>query len=329
MSSFLKIKVMIKKIFKLALLAVILAGIVRTTYGVYSTKANASVYSAENVGVSKDIEKHVMALFQNGKWRNMDHFDSLQAAAQYISDYLGRLGYEVELQYFSCQNKVVSNIIAEKKGLKSPKEVIIVGAHYDSYFTPGADRNASGVAALLELANAFSKAETGKTIRFVFFTNTEPPFFKTQDMGSIVFVKQLKESQDSVDSVFILDSVGYYSTKPSSQRYLPLFGLLYPNEGNFIALVANSGSFRLLRAVSPIFKKDISLPVCSFIGSDFVNSDHTIFWKEKFKTILITDTGSYRNPNFYSLSDIPETLNYRNIAQVVQGLAAVLKDLSG
>ena len=113
-----------------------------------------------------------------------------------------------------------------------------------------------------------------------------------------------------------------------SQRYPPFFGPFYPNEGSFVALVANVDSYTLLQAIAPIFKEDISLPVRSFVGFDFINSDHLTFWKEKYKTILITDTGSYRNPNFYSLSDLPDTLNYLSIAQVVQGLVSVLKDLS-
>ena len=49
------------------------------------------------------------------------------------------------------------------------RSIIIVGAHYDSYYNPGADNNASGVACLLELARLLSQENPEKTIRFIGF----------------------------------------------------------------------------------------------------------------------------------------------------------------
>src|SRR5438105_10041238 len=60
-------------------------------------------------------------------------------------------------------------------------EIIIVGAHYDTVAgSPGADDNASGVAAMITLANQFAAdggAPPRRTLRFVAFANEEAPFF--------------------------------------------------------------------------------------------------------------------------------------------------------
>jgi Zn-dependent M28 family amino/carboxypeptidase len=57
-------------------------------------------------------------------------------------------------------------------------EILLLGAHYDSVVgSPGANDNASGVAALLEISRMFQALEPALTVRFVAFVNEEPPFF--------------------------------------------------------------------------------------------------------------------------------------------------------
>jgi Zn-dependent M28 family amino/carboxypeptidase len=66
-------------------------------------------------------------------------------------------------------------------------EILLIGAHYDTVRgSPGADDNASGVAGLLELSRAFADLEPARGVRFVAFTNEEPPFFFTRQQGSVV-----------------------------------------------------------------------------------------------------------------------------------------------
>ena len=79
----------------------------------------------------------------------------------------------------------VSNIEATLIGQAKPREIIVIGAHYDSVpGTPGADDNASGVAVLLEIARHFKDCRPERTIRFVAFVNEEPPYFQTDQMGT-------------------------------------------------------------------------------------------------------------------------------------------------
>jgi Zn-dependent M28 family amino/carboxypeptidase len=79
-----------------------------------------------------------------------------------------------------------SNVIAERPGKNSFGQVIIIGAHYDSHKnSPGANDNASGVAAMLELARAAASWRLQNTLRFVAFTNEESPFTRLRHMGEL------------------------------------------------------------------------------------------------------------------------------------------------
>ena len=274
------------------------------------------------------MKNHVSVLSHQIGWRGLDQYENLQKAADYIANSFAQTGLKVQRQEFLAQGKTVGNVAAEKKGSTYPQKVIIVGAHYDTYFNPGADSNASGVAALLELAEIFSKIETHATIRFVAFANKEPPFFATDEMGSLVYAKHLKEANEDIEAVIILDSIGYYSNISYSQHYPPFLGFFYPDKGNFLCLVGNMRSRALLQSLETVLKKDTSLVIAKVMGFDFINSDHWAFWRENFNTVLMTDTGSYRNPYINSLSDTYPKLNYLNMAQLVRGLAFALKALA-
>jgi len=299
-----------------------------TTFGWKVTKSVFSSYSKQHEGIAANLKNHVNVLSQEIGWRGIEQYENLQKAENYIAEQFTALGLEVERQEFTVAGKAVSNVIAKKTGTKYPDRIIVAGAHYDSYFNPGADGNASGVAAILELARLLAGQETGATVHLVAFATKEPPFFGTPQMGSVFYAKRLKENNETVLAVFILDAIGYYSGKNRSQRYPPLLGITYPDKGNFLAVIGNSQSAELLKTTESTLKKEASIPIQSFVGFDFINSDHWAFWKEKYDTVLLTDTGGYRNPHHYSLSDTPEELNYLSMAQLVRGLVSVLEDLA-
>ena len=118
--------------------------------------------------------------------------------------------------------------------------------------------------------------------------------------------------------------IGYYCDKPFSQRYPPLFGLFYPNKGNFIAVVGNFSSSFLTKKIASEFKRSSQFPIeavstfSSIPGIDF--SDHWSFWQEEYPAVMITDTSFYRNPHYHSNSDTYDTLDYEKMAEVVKGL---------
>jgi Zn-dependent M28 family amino/carboxypeptidase len=256
-------------------------------------------------------------------WRN----GSLSQATEYIESVLTSYGYEVWRQTYSCYSKSVSNLIVEKKG--NDKEVLVIGAHYDTVpGTPGADDNASGLAGLLELARLHQRCANQKTLIFVAFANEEPPCFGSPHMGSMVYAKHLRDQKTPVEVMISLEMIGYFS-KETLQRYpLPGMALFYPKTGNYIGVV---GNFRSSKYVS-LFKKGIrryseldsrSLTAPEFFGG--INlSDNYAFWHHGFRAIMITDTSFFRNRNYHLETDTIDTLHFERMAEVVRGLHLTL-----
>lgn len=278
------------------------------------------------------LKAHVIKISQEIGDRSIFKYEELTQTADYITKQFKDLGLEVELQEYYIPGKPVRNIIAQKVGTKRPKEVLIVGAHYDTCFNPGANDNASGLAGLLELARFVASKEYAMTIKFIAFVNEEPPFFKTEKMGSFVYARKAKETDEDIRLAIILETIGYYSDKAFSQRYPILLGPFYPNRANFIAVIGNPSSSGWARQVVKAFKRSSPLPIRSLIatglipGVDF--SDHWSFWKMGYCALMVTDTAFYRYPHYHQSSDTFEKLDYRCIALVVEGLEGVLSELA-
>ncbi|HWI40022.1 MAG TPA: M20/M25/M40 family metallo-hydrolase, partial [Verrucomicrobiae bacterium] len=211
---------------------------------------------------------------------------------------------------------------------------VVVGAHYDTVpGSPGADDNASGVATVLELARRFRGRGGEHTIRFVFFVNEEPPFFKGELMGSRVYARWLRSRGEKVVGMLSVESVGYFSDARGSQSYpFPNPGL-YPGTGNFIGFVSNLGSQPLLMRALRSFRGRGSIPSEGLAAPGLVAgtdwSDHASFWEQGFPALMVTDTAPFRNPHYHTAGDLPERLDFRRMAEVAEGLAAVVEDLAG
>jgi Zn-dependent M28 family amino/carboxypeptidase len=107
----------------------------------------------------------------------------------------------------------------EIPGVEKPDEIVIVGAHYDSAFSSrGANDNGSGSTAVLELARRFASKKSSRTLRFVEFVNEEPPFFWTENMGSLVYAQRCRERKEKVVAMLSLETMGYYSDENDTQR---------------------------------------------------------------------------------------------------------------
>ena len=205
---------------------------------------------------------------------------------------------------------------------------MIVGAHYDSVIgSPGADDNGTGVAALIELARRFTKSK--RTLRFVAFANEEPPHFGTPAMGSYRNAQRCHERGEKVVAMLSLETIGFFSDAPKSQQYPPMLHLLYPPTGDFIAFVSNLKSRSLLRRCVRKFK---GFPIESGALPEMVPgvgwSDQWAFWQFGYPAIMVTDTAPFRNPHYHTSQDTPETVDYPRLAQVVDGLTAVIDDLA-
>jgi hypothetical protein len=78
-------------------------------------------------------------------------------------------------------------------------------------------------------------------LRMVFFVNEEPPHFKTDTMGSLVYARALAATGEKVRAMLALETLGAYSDRPGSQKYPPPLSFLLPNAANFVAVVGTLG----------------------------------------------------------------------------------------
>ncbi|MDH3407214.1 MAG: M28 family peptidase, partial [Gammaproteobacteria bacterium] len=169
-------------------------------------------------------------------------------------------------------------------------------------------------------------------VHFVAFVNEEPPFFKTENMGSQHYARAARANNEDIRAMLALETIGYYDDAPGSQQYPPLFSLFFPDRGDFIGLVSNFSSRQLLRRAVTAFRAASDFPleyVSTFgwvPGVDW--SDHGSFWNEGYPAIMVTDTALYRYPYYHSAQDTPDKLDYVRLARVSTALVAVVEALA-
>ena len=292
--------------------------------------------SAEISAVAAQLEAHVVMLSHTIGERRAQHGDSLDRARAYIAAVIGKFDESgqspAKLEDLGAEGSGAKNVIFELSGASA--DVVLVGAHYDSSpGTPGANDNASGVAATLELARRLSTRRFVKAIRFVLFANEESPYFQTPGMGSLVHARGCRQRGEHIDAMLSLESLGYYSDTPGSQRYPWPIGLLYPDRGNFIGFVGNLGSrslvrraIALFRDVTPIPSEGAALPA-QIPGVGW--SDHWAFWEFDYPAIMVTDTAVYRDPHYHEPNDVSVNLDFMKLAHATLGLQQVIEQLAG
>jgi hypothetical protein len=290
--------------------------------------------SLAEVAIQERLQQTVRVLATDIGPRNVNkHPAALEAAARYLQGRLEKLGYRVTAQEFVTDGRPVRNLEVEIRGTRRPHEIIVVGAHYDSHYeTPGADDNASGCAALLELAELMRARKLMRTVRFVLFVNEEPPYFQERTMGSRVYAKHVRRRGDDVVAMLSLETMGYFVDGKKSQHYPPPFNFWYPSVGNFMAFVANRGSRALVERVVASFRQHAALPSEGLSAPGWIPgvdwSDHWSFWKEGYTGVMVTDTAPFRNPHYHKVTDTPEKLDYRRLTAAVLGLVGVVSDLA-
>jgi hypothetical protein len=276
------------------------------------------------------LRRHVEALTRLGGFRNPEHPEVLDRAADYIRSQWQSVGFEVTDQPFEVNRSTYRNLIVGYGPAGAP--LVVVGAHYDVAGNQyGADDNASAVAAVIELARLLASGQptVDRRIELVGYCLEEPPFYRTRSMGSWHHAASLRDRGADVAAMICLEMIGYFSDRPRSQRFpLPGLGLLYPRTGDFIAVVGNLRGRSLTREVKARMAGACAVPVHSINapalmpGVDF--SDHWGYWRHGFPAVMVTDTAFYRNPNYHLPSDTADTLDYDRMAEVVRGVYAAM-----
>lgn len=317
------------------LLAVVSAGLLYVTAMPGESYSGPWVPLAHGeLGLRERLEGHIRVLAGEIGERNVWNPRQMEAAATYVKAVFEDEGYDVRAQAFMSHGVDVRNLEVELAGSSLPKEIILIGAHYDSVAgSPGANDNASGIAALLENARLLARTRPSRTVRFVAFANEEPPFFYTQQMGSRVYAARARGRGERIVAMLSLETIGYYSDEKGSQRYPFPFSMFYPDTGNFIGFVGNLSSRRLVRRAIAAFRDHTAFPSEGVAAPGWMTgvhwSDHWSFWEEGYPALMITDTALYRYRHYHSAADTPEKLDYRRLARVVGGIAQVVAELAG
>jgi hypothetical protein len=279
------------------------------------------------------LQAHVKTLAGDIGERNMWRPAALNAAAQYIEDEWNRQGYDVKRLTYQISGIPYPNLEVTLDGDVRRREILLVGAHYDSVMgSPGANDNASGVAALLEISREFAAIAPAMTVRFVAFVNEEPPFFMSNQQGSIVYAKLARDRGDDIRLMASLETIGWYSSEPRSQHYPPLFKLIYPDRANFIGMVSDFRSRTAMRRLAQAFRAHSDFPLQTAATFRFIPgvswSDHRSFWHYGYRGVMITDTAPYRYPHYHAMSDTPDKLAYPELCCVTLGLSAAFMEVA-
>ncbi|MBI5548696.1 MAG: M28 family peptidase [Deltaproteobacteria bacterium] len=279
------------------------------------------------------LEAHVRMLSESFVPRDYLHVENLDRAARYIAQALQESGGRVEEQLFEVEGRTYRNVVARFGPTEGAP--VVVGAHYDTFDElPGADDNASGVAGLLELARILGANPPQGPMELVAYTLEEPPYFRSQNMGSARHASALKAKSVAVRAMLALEMIGYFSEEAGSQQFpVKLIQPLYPDRGNFVAVVGRFADMPLTRTVKAAMQGATPLDVRSLNAPRKVRgidlSDHHAYWDAGFPAVMITDTAFFRNQAYHTDQDTAERLDYRRMAQVVQGVWAATRVLTG
>ncbi|MCH8148302.1 MAG: M28 family peptidase [Planctomycetes bacterium] len=283
--------------------------------------------------LESELRRHVTVLADEIGERNVRyHPRELAQTAEFIAAEFTDAGYTVQRQEYDVDGTTCVNLEVEIPGATMPDEIVIIGAHYDSVENcPAANDNGSGVAAVLSLARTFSDSKNGRTLRFVAFVNEEEPYAHTEQMGSWVYARRCRKRGEKVTAMLSLETIGFYSDQPGSQKYPPPLGLLYPSTGDFIAFVGNTRYGQLVRQVVRAFRQNEQFPsqagAMPNVMSDIGRSDHWPFWQEGYPALMVTDTAPFRYPYYHTPEDTVDKIDFERTARVVRGLESVIRAL--
>lgn len=277
------------------------------------------------------IERDIRIITKTKESRNYQNIETLNFVAEYVFKELEKTCDTVYYQTYMVNGIEYKNVIGTI-GLKK-QERIVIGAHYDvAGDQEGADDNASGIAGLLELARLISGDTLRNRIDFVAYSLEEPPYFRTEQMGSFIHAKSLYDKKEPIRGMICLEMIGYFNENKNSQDYpVGFLKLFYGNRGDYITVVQKFGNGKFGRQInrkmknSGIIKTKAFKSFKSLPGVDF--SDHMNYWKFDYNAVMITNTAFYRNKNYHQVTDKIETLDLIKMSSVIDEVYVTLKQL--
>jgi aminopeptidase YwaD len=269
--------------------------------------------------------------------------EALRAAEEHIALEFGAAGLRVERQLFTWHGGEYHNVLGTLDGSDPARPWVVVGAHFDSVpGSPGADDNASGVAAMLEVARLLRRERLAATVQFVGFNleeiqNPLGGFYfgggvhavGTFRIGSLAYARSLRSSGQALAGALVLEMLGFtgpHQVVPAAVRLVKKM----PKVGNFLAAVGDGGSGALLAAfargadgILPV--ETLTVPLKGWLVPDTRRSDNARFWDEGYPALMITDTADLRNPHYHRASDTADTLDYEFLGKATAAVVAAVE----
>jgi len=256
---------------------------------------------------------------------------ALQEAADYIANRFAALGLDVTLDPLPFPREdesVITNVIGTLEGLapSDERQVWIISAHYDSIASstpdwtpgdpaPGADDNASGVAAVLEAARLLSRHRFYHTVRFIAFAGEEQGSY-----GSRHYASQARARGEPIAGVLNLDMIGY---ETDGAPWFEIHAGLDPGS----AFLANA----VTRTVEA-YGLDLLPQVWTAMAIG--RSDHESFWEQGFPALLLIEDTELRgptqdwNPYYHTVNDTLDKLNLRFLQEMARAAVGSLAHLA-
>jgi hypothetical protein len=236
------------------------------------------------------------------------------AAGDWLFDTLAGFGLFVERDPFLFGGPAYSgnNVVATLPGRTAPSQIVIVAAHYDSYSNtpttsaPGADDNASGTAAVVELARILSRYSFDFTVKFIGFSAEEWGLY-----GSRHYAQSARGAGEQIVGVVNLDMVGYTDRLPED-----------------LDLVVNGSSEWLANTFVGAAQLYAPLPTLKVLNASMRSSDHAPFWDQGYSALCGIEDANPSNPNYHKPSDTFATINVDFEAAVARASLATVATLA-
>jgi len=224
-------------------------------------------------------------------------------AGTYLYTTLQQYGLSVSYDSFTFEGNSSRNVIGYLAGKTDSSKVVIISAHYDSYANnnsttnaPGADDNASGVAAVMEAARIMSSYSFDYSIKFILFSAEEWGLY-----GSEHYAKVAKNNGEKILGVINLDMVSYADHAPED-----------------LDIITNSNSTSLGSVVQSAAQDYSSISTKKTNDSYYDYSDHSSFWDYGFPAVLCIEDYDDTNPYYHTAGDTIGTLDLDFASQVAR-----------
>lgn len=264
--------------------------------------------------------------------RSMNRSGTMEKAVLEIESRLHQLGYDPDLQNFPAKGREATNVIVDVVNGGARADVVLIGAHYDTYrSSPGAHSSGASVAALLEIARIMKGKKLPFTLRLAFLANGEQPYTGTQDSGAVVYAQSTEREGGKIRFALLLDSLGYFSDAPGSQDFPFPLSMAYPGEANFLTVFGSLDQRTAVREFIALWNRRCQFPIEGgsmptwFPG--MTHGDQVAFDSQGFPAVLLSDTGKYRHTDSETNYDLHTRLDYARLARVVQAIVKITPEL--